>query len=172
MVNIALRRGDESGDKRRASRYWGGMSQTPRNLTGPWMGRYNYAVGGGAPVAFNANITDVDGALSGETLEANTFTHLTLEADQLIAGIIGVREGRDVHFTKRYSDFDGPRLNYEGKVNGAFTRIEGRWFFPDTPAFHGTFALIRDTVAVEARRDVSRRARGGVSLPLDGRDEG
>lgn len=137
------------------------MSATPRNLTGPWMGRYSYVTQVLPPVAFNAVLTDEDGAISGETMEPNTFKDLHM--DTLIAGIIGVREGTMVRWSKNYSDFDGNRIDYDGLVNPTFTRVEGRWAFSNAPWDHGTFVLIRDTIAVA--RETRRSKRAHAYLP-------
>ncbi|MEM1373942.1 MAG: hypothetical protein AAGF78_06130 [Pseudomonadota bacterium] len=123
-------------------------------LTGPWMGRYNYVSVAMKPVAFNANLIDEGGDISGDTIEPNSFSDLDLDA--LIAGIIGVREETFLRFTKSYSDFDGPKIDYEGRINATFTRVDGTWSFPHAPWQHGTFVLIRDAVAVDAER---RRTR-------------
>lgn len=129
-------------------------------LTGPWMGRYNYVSATMKPVAFNATLLDEDGNISGETIEPNTFADQNLDA--LIAGIIGVREETWLRFTKSYSDFDGPKIDYEGRVNATFTRVDGTWSFPATPWHHGTFVLIRDAVAVDAERRRTRVASEGL----------
>lgn len=133
----------------------------PRNLTGPWMGRYSYVTQALPPVAFNAVLSDQDGAISGETMEPNTFKSLDL--DTLIAGIIGVREGNIVRWSKNYSDFDSSRIEYDGTVNPTFTRVEGRWSFSDAPWDHGTFVLIRDTIAVSS--EIKRSKRANAYLP-------
>ena len=120
------------------------------------MGRYSYVTQALPPVAFNAVLTDLDGALSGETMEPNTFSASGL--DTLIAGIIGVREGTMVRWSKNYSDFDGSRIDYDGLINPTFTRVEGRWSFRDAPWDHGTFVLIRDTIAVSRETRHSKKA--------------
>ncbi|MEM6479370.1 MAG: hypothetical protein AAF647_10020, partial [Pseudomonadota bacterium] len=125
-----------------------------QSLSGPWMGPYNYLSPAVRPVAFNALLADDDGDISGETIEPNTFSDL--DHDTLMAGIIGVREGTWLRFTKSYSDFSSPRIDYAGRVNSKFTRVDGTWSFPSAPWERGTFVLIRDAVAVDA--DV-RRAR-------------
>ena len=137
------------------------MQPSNRTLTGPWMGRYSYVTQARPPVAFNAMFEDIEGALSGETIEPNSFADLSI--DSLIAGLIGVREGQHVRWAKTYSDFDGTKIDYSGTVNPTFTRIEGTWSFPDAPWEHGTFVLIRDTIAVA--RETRRSKRAHATLP-------
>ncbi|MEM1236733.1 MAG: hypothetical protein AAGI10_07170 [Pseudomonadota bacterium] len=143
------------------------MDTKRRDLSGPWMGRYNYVTRVQPPVAFNAMLLDENGDISGETLEPNSFSDLAF--DSLIAGIIGVREGTLVRFTKAYSDFDAPKIDYEGRINSAFTRVDGTWSFPSAPENHGTFVLIRDAVAAEA--DVRRSRLTGATLDMLRRDQ-
>ncbi|MEL6913895.1 MAG: hypothetical protein AAFP13_05305 [Pseudomonadota bacterium] len=133
-------------------------------LTGPWMGRYNYVSRALPPVAFNATLVDEAGDLSGETIEPNSFSDV--EIDSLIAGIIGVREGRIVRFTKNYSDIDAPRIDYEGKIDPQFTRVQGTWTFPNAPWEHGTFVLIRDAVGAEQGVRRMRRASEALKAPI------
>ena len=130
-------------------------------LPGPWMGRYNYASAAMKPVAFNATLFDEEGNISGETIEPNTFSDQPLDA--LMAGIIGVREETWLRFTKSYSDFEGSSIDYEGRINATFTRVDGTWSFPTTPRHHGTFVLIRDAVAVDAQRRRTRVTSEGLT---------
>ena len=141
------------------------MKAHPLTLTGPWMGRYSYVTQVKPPVAFNAVITDEDGNLSGETIEPNSFSDIDL--DTLIAGLIGVREGSMVRWSKTYSDFDASKIDYDGTANATFTRIEGRWSFPAAPWQHGTFVLIRDTVAVSQGVRRSKRAPATLANAWD-----
>ncbi len=143
-------------------------SDTPQSLNGPWMGRYNYVSRARPPVAFNAMLVDDDGDLSGETLEPNSFADL--EMDSLIAGIIGVRVGPMVRFTKSYSDFDAARVEYSGVINAQFTRIDGTWSFAGGLVGRGTFVLIRDAVPVE--QGLRRSKRAHAWLPAIWEDPG
>ncbi|MGR3433268.1 MAG: hypothetical protein ACU0CO_00035 [Shimia sp.] len=144
------------------------MAQARQLLTGPWMGRYGYTEQPLPPVAFNATLLDEDGDLSGDVIEPNAFGPGGPESETLLAGVIGVREGRLVRWTKRYSDFAAPRIDYEGEVNAPFTRISGRWRFPEAPRWSGPFVMIRDAVGAEAARQRVRRSQGALRLPRDG----
>lgn len=135
-------------------------------LTGPWMGRYNYVTRALPPVAFNAVLEDDGGDISGETIESNSFPDIDLDA--LIAGIIGVREGSLLHFCKNYSDFECPRIDYVGRIDAKFTRIDGTWSFPNNPWEHGTFVMIRDAVGAEL--NVRRKRRAGATLASQFKD--
>ncbi|MEL6609195.1 MAG: hypothetical protein AAFO93_09825 [Pseudomonadota bacterium] len=149
------------------------MTQSPepsiKGLSGPWMGRYNYVSRAVPPVAFNATLSDDAGAIGGETHEPNTFADDA--PDMLIAGVIGVHEDGHLHFTKTYSDFDAPRIAYEGKSNPQLTRIEGRWHIPSAPWVHGTFVMIRDAQTVTARTERRRNSRSSIAMPLGGTPE-
>ncbi|MEM9436709.1 MAG: hypothetical protein AAGA15_06680 [Pseudomonadota bacterium] len=138
-------------------------------LTGPWMGRYNYVSRPLPPVAFNAVLEDDGGDISGETIEPNSFADQPL--DSLMAGIIGVREGTIVRFCKTYSDFDAPKIDYEGRIDAKFTRVDGKWSFPNAPWQHGTFVLIRDAVGADGLVQRTRVAGEAIAAPK-GRDLG
>lgn len=125
------------------------MFEGSDTLCGKWTGRYDYG-GMEAPVPFDVVMEDVAGALSGEITEPNTF-----RADiggHLTAVLIGVRSGSDVSFRKSYDGFDqGDDPFYEGRLNGALTRIDGLWRFPKDAGMSGRFMMVR-AVDVRARK--------------------
>ncbi len=126
------------------------------SLSGSWTGRFDYDnVAYGAPVSFDAVLTETDGALRGEVVEPNTFR---LEAtDTLLAVLAGTRSGTSVTFVKTYTDFEETdHPTYEGQINATATRITGRWFFPKMPGVKGTFLLARTAQA--AARKTKRAA--------------
>lgn len=115
-------------------------------LNGRWIGRYEYRALAGQVVAFEADLVDIRGALSGETLEPNTFR--PEQGIDLTARITGSRDGRDVQFVKAYDGFDqGDDPVYEGQANAALTRIVGRWHFPWSPGDSGRFVMVRKPMA-------------------------
>jgi hypothetical protein len=117
------------------------MGEKFENLSGQWLGRYEYEHGQ-PPVAFEADVTDDAGALSGQTGEQNTFRPGL--GPVLTAIISGTRTAHDVAFSKQYQGFEqGDRLAYQGTANAALTRIEGRWRFVGTPWFAGRFVMMR-----------------------------
>jgi len=123
-------------------------------LNGRWLGRYEYSGLAGQVVAFEADVVEIRGALSGETQEPNTFR--PDQGTDLTARISGRREGREVRFVKTYEGFDqGDDPVYEGQVNAALTRIVGRWHFPWSRGESGRFVMVRKP---RARARVAERA--------------
>lgn len=128
------------------------------DLSGPWKGRFDYDKGG-KPVAFELELVDVAGNLSGQITEPNTIKGAT--GDMLMASIEGSHDDGVIRFVKYYSGLDqGDDPVYEGQLNATGTRASGRWSFPTTPDWGGRFVLIR---AVKAR--VKRRI--SVSATFD-----
>ncbi len=118
------------------------MTPRLRSLSGHWQGRYAYS---GRfrmpPCAFNATLEEKAGALSGETIEPNTFAPVPL--DTLVAGIAGSHEGPDVYFRKTYVDFETSTILYEGELNPTGNRIDGTWRISGYPWVRGTFMMAR-----------------------------
>lgn len=127
------------------------------NLTGPWKGRFDYDKGG-KPVAFELELVDMGGNLSGQITEPNTIKGA--KGDTLMATIEGCHDGGTIRFVKYYSGLDqGDDPAYEGQLNATCTRAAGRWTFPSEPSWGGRFVLIR---AVKAK--VKRRMSVGASV--------
>jgi hypothetical protein len=121
------------------------VAQHISNLSGRWLGRYEYIVGA-EPVPFEAELVDELGAIYGQISEPNTFRR-DISGD-LRAVFDGDVNGAAVSFVKRYLGFshdDDPM--YSGVVNAAMTRIEGRWSFPTQPWWSGRFVMMRKPVA-------------------------
>lgn len=133
------------------------MSERPENegesnLNGYWSGSYSYT-GGDAPTPFSAHISDIGGAISGTTLEPNTFARGPLI--ELTADIMGACNGHTVSFVKRYHRGPGVHRNpiyYSGEADAKFTRIEGTWRFSD--GVSGAFVMTRASgkAAAKARK--------------------
>ncbi|MDG1863637.1 MAG: hypothetical protein P8J02_10610 [Yoonia sp.] len=127
------------------------------NLSGPWKGRCDYDKGG-KPVAFELQLVDVAGVLSGQITEPNTIAGA--KGDMLMAAIEGGHDGAAIRFVKYYSGLDqGDDPVYEGQLNATGTRASRRWSFPTLPGWGGRFVLIR---AVKAR--VRRRISVAVTV--------
>lgn len=124
------------------------MSET---ISGSWTGRFDYDnITLGAPVSFDAVLTQTGNALRGEIVEPNTFRPEA--TDTLLAVLTGTRSGSSVRFIKTYTDFEETQHPvYEGQVNSTATRITGRWHFPGLPGVKGTFLLAR-TAQAAARK--------------------
>jgi hypothetical protein len=107
------------------------------DLTGRWLGRYEYPDGNDT-VPFEAELA--------ETLDAI---------------LTGQRDGMTVLFAKRYLGFqeDGP-IGYEGTVDAALSRIEGHWSFALPVQYSGRFVMMRKPLASAraARRQTIERA--------------
>lgn len=134
------------------------MTEGFHSLTGRWIGRFDYGMGGG--VAFEAELIEQDGQISGRTAEANAF-----RADQghtLVAQLQGDRAGLAVQFIKIYLGFDqGANPVYEGQADAGLTRIGGRWRFTGLRGGSGRFVMMREPLAAARRR---RRARAETAL--------
>lgn len=110
------------------------------DLSGHWHGFYNLPVEA-PPTAFEAELLDTGGLLSGETSEEGD----TPDCFGMIlhAVIDGRRDGDRVSFTKRYDYL--PRadyaIHYEGRVARGGDEIEGRWSIPGV--WSGTFLMVR-----------------------------
>ncbi len=122
------------------------MSETFDTLSGFWTGVYDYS-GVDAPVPFNAVLTEGAGALTGESIEPNTFADPGLS--ELFASFNGMREAEHVTMVKSYEAAPGAghSLHYDGVVDEALTRIEGRWRAMGPLAWSGHFVMNRNLEA-------------------------
>lgn len=138
---------------------------TSDSLSGSWTGRFDYAnIALGAPVSFDAVLTQAGATLRGEIVEPNTFRKEA--TDTLLAVLLGTRSRSSVTFTKTYTDFEqGEDPVYIGQVNATATRITGRWHFPSMPNVSGTFLLAR-TAQAAARKSM----KAAVEMALDTAD--
>lgn len=115
---------------------------TELNLSGRWSGIYNcpHTV---PPTAFEAEIRDSGGFISGETTEPGG------EGGTLHAMIEGRREGDELRFVKTYDD--APRahywIDYVGTIAEGGDEIHGQWQIPGN--WSGTFLMVRDAGAEE-----------------------
>ena len=124
-----------------------------RDLTGRWLGRYDYDSGEGVP--FEADLTEQDGTLTGQIDEPNTFDPDAPES--LTADIRGVRQGAEVSFEKLYHGFAAVECpTYNGTLNPALTRISGTWSFRAYPGHTGRFVMMRKPrTKARAKRSVA-----------------
>ncbi len=115
------------------------------DLTGRWLGRYQYD--SAAPVvAFEADLEEFAGALTGEIREPNSFR--PDQGAELSASLTGSRAGTAVDFVKVYRGFtQGDHPHYSGTTNPALTRIEGQWHFLRAPWMRGRFVMMRKPLA-------------------------
>lgn len=121
------------------------MNAAAENLSGFWVGRYDYAGGFGKPVQFLVNLHDDGGALSGTISEPN---EIGKSSSELHAIISGSREGNDVFFIKTYDGASDAahRVDYAGTVNSEGTEISGHWLLSSAS---GNFVMTREILATE-----------------------
>ncbi len=121
------------------------------SLTGVWQGLYSYP-GSGEPVSFVATLIETGSFVSGTTHE--TCAAMDKTKATLYAMISGIRGDGSVTFTKSYDGTAGweHKVEYDGKLNGEATEIEGRWDINGLLA--GRFMMIRNPgkeVAVDVK---------------------
>ena len=117
------------------------MVETHTTLSGQWQGRFEYDQGG-KPSPFEVEFSKDGADLQGQMIEPNSFRRDM--GGELTAHLKGSRSGHHVSFVKRYIGFDqGDLLTYDGTVNLALTRMEGRWRFPSQPKWGGRFVMFR-----------------------------
>jgi hypothetical protein len=141
------------------------MAEPSDTLTGRWLGRYDYE-GAAEPVPFEVDLHDAGGSLTGDMSEPNSFR--PDQGSVLSAVLNGDHNDGRVSFVKRYLGFDqGDHPRYQGELNRARTRIEGRWHFPKSPTLSGRFVMMR-----KPRAAAEEKAREGVdateTIPVDG----
>ena len=129
-----------------------------RTLTGRWIGHYDYD-DGGAPVPFEADMTQTGMTLRATTTEPNTFRPGAMT--ELRGFLTGWIVGREVRLTKTYTFDQGADPEYVGWIDGEGQRITGRWSFEDFPDHHGRFAMMRQP---EARARIRRRAMAEIEF--------
>ena len=128
------------------------------DLTGHWHGFYNRPVEE-PPTAFEAEILDIGGLLSGEISEEGDTPDcfgMTLHSV-----LDGHRALDLVTFTKRYDYL--PRADYailyEGQLAPGGDEIEGHWTIPG--AWSGTFLMVR-----ARREEAAEERRAAIRVPL------
>ena len=115
------------------------MDAQTQDLTGVWNGLYSYS--DGRSVTFVATLIESGRTLTGSTHEPCVGPDCP--ARTLFASLMGSRDGSGVSFRKTY-EVASPRfgtVNYEGRLNGDATEIEGRWTIPGVSS--GKFMMIR-----------------------------
>jgi hypothetical protein len=120
------------------------------DVSGLWDGIFNYPRLM-PPNAFQAELRDTGGAISGETSERSDWNRKPNAI--LIALIEGRRIGQAISFTKFYDDVIRLKpVHYEGTLSGDGNEITGTWSIPDS--WSGTFIMVRRAAAglAEERR--------------------
>ena len=127
------------------------MSAPPDlDLSGRWTGMFNYPEPF-PPVAFEAELRDQDGSISGTISEPD-------ESPCGNAGILhsivdGSREGSAVSFTKIYEDEERmpEPVFYSGTIQPDGNEVAGRWEIAGH--WSGTFLMVRSPGAEEAAEE-------------------
>ncbi len=123
------------------------MSGEQASVTGVWNGLFTYP-DGVDPGHFVATLLEFGGSLSGTTHEPNLWN-----ADiTLFATLNGSRVEDSVRFVKTYDGSGGwsHAVDYEGRLSGDRSEIEGVWTIPGQ--WSGRFLMIRAGRAVTAER--------------------
>jgi len=112
---------------------------TGLSISGIWVGEFAYPGGLGPTTPFTAQIEDLDGMLSGFTLEPNL---IGASSEELGAMIQGFRQGSAIDFVKTYDGASDAAhsVDYVGHLSENGTTITGVWSFE---AFDGTFEMRR-----------------------------
>ncbi len=128
------------------------------SVAGGWSGEYGYEPPSDQlNVPFNALFADLDGKITGEIDEPNTFGDAL--AGRLRAKVEGRRAGHAVQFKKSYDGQGGVRhvVLYQGEANEDFTRIDGVWSVGEV---HGPFYMTRqEAAAADAAEERSAAAK-------------
>lgn len=122
------------------------MSGGEADLSGRWSGFYSYP-DGGPPNAFEAELRESAGVLTGTTTElADSGAQY---GQPLHAVLDGRREGAMVQFLKMYDGVseDHDVVRYEGTLDSDGNEIEGRWTIPGI--WFGSFLMVRHSGARE-----------------------
>src|SRR5258708_459218 len=100
------------------------MQTDAESLTGVWQGLYTYPVG--LSVSFVATLIESGRTLSGSIHEPRVFG--IGAGETLYATLLGSRTGSAISFVKTYQGAGSSygSVEYEGKLNGQATEIEGR----------------------------------------------
>lgn len=114
---------------------------TGMSITGIWVGEFAYPDGLGPRTPFTAQIDDLEGTLSGFTLEPNL---IGTSSEELGAMIQGFRQGAAVDFVKTYDGLSDAAhsVDYVGHLSEDGLMIRGVWSFE---AFDGTFEMQRQS---------------------------
>ena len=124
------------------------MTKRRSSLTGSWSGAFRYPDDAYPETVFNAQIEEAGGAFTGNIQEP-TLTR-PWNGPLNMAEMEGTRAGSAVSFAKFYvgSSDIGHAVAYEGSVDAAFLRIDGKWTIPGS--WSGTFFMVRDDLGEEA----------------------
>jgi hypothetical protein len=133
------------------------------DISGRWTGIFNYP-GPFPPVAFEAELRDQDGSISGTISEpAENGAGAAGTLDSIVDG---AREGSAVSFTKVYEDEERmpEPVFYGGSLQPDGNEISGRWEIAGQ--WSGTFLMVRNPGAGEAvEEEVAEEVPVGDEAP-------
>ena len=122
-------------------------AQANFDLSGRWTGMYNYP-GPIPPIAFEAELQDLAGCISGSISESDEPSH---DSGGSLGSIVeGLRAGSAVTFTKLYDDAERrpEPVFYSGTLQPDGNEISGLWEIPGH--WSGTFLMVRSPGLAEA----------------------
>lgn len=130
------------------------MTDAAADLSGQWHGIFNYP-GGAPPNAFEAELREAGGIITGETRERSDDPRDT--GHEQSAFIEGRRSGHAVDFVKRYDAMHRDHVVYTGSISDDGTEIAGRWTIAG--AWSGSFLMVRPA---RQEAEVTRKAAAPV----------
>ena len=112
----------------------------PHDVGGVWYGRWTARDPAVAPGSFIALLTEVGGAITGETSERDEVGGGINGAD-----VIGRRTGSTVRFIKHYARGRlSHAVRYDGVLDSSGTKIAGEW---SLAGYRGGFTMEREIFA-------------------------
>lgn len=109
------------------------------DLTGSWVGIFNYPGNCQPATNFTVQLRDTMGTLAGDTSEPDILGEA---GGQTLHGFLtGSHSGGRVEFLKCYENYDTDPITYSGALADSGNEITGDWTIPDI--WSGTFIMIR-----------------------------
>jgi len=128
-------------------------------LDGIWNGIYTYPIYE-EPVPFSAWLQGAGPAISGSSLEPNTF--FPIQDETLEAYLKGGAVGPSILLEKTYASRYGivqPKLFYDGILSADGQQITGSWYFSSREDFTGVFEMERTFDPIRAAIKTSETAQ-------------
>ncbi len=126
------------------------------DISGEWTGVYDYPSNEDVAVPFRADLSDINGIISGDVREPNTFVNKV--GNELFSLVNGKRDGLSITFLKIYEsseETDSYEIIYEGAINRDITIIQGIWKTTDDLTWSGPFIMNR-AQKIELKKDIKQ----------------
>lgn len=111
------------------------------DLSGNWVGIFNYPGNCQPATSFAAQLRDTAGVLAGDTSEPDVLGEAG--GPKLRGNVTGSHSGGRVQFLKCYDNYDTDPIIYSGILADGGNEISGDWTIPDV--WSGTFIMIRQS---------------------------